>query len=69
MGKLSTVVDLGYLDRPLKLSTIHDLCIGAGVTCVGIGSKLIRKDLVAAGDWDGIAANVHQVLQWIRGVR
>ena len=41
----------------------------AGVTCVGVGSDLIRKDLVAAGDWDGIAANVKQVLAWIREAR
>jgi 2-dehydro-3-deoxyphosphogluconate aldolase/(4S)-4-hydroxy-2-oxoglutarate aldolase len=38
----------------------------AGVACVGIGSKLIRKDLVAAGDWAEITAKVRQVLQWIR---
>jgi 2-dehydro-3-deoxyphosphogluconate aldolase/(4S)-4-hydroxy-2-oxoglutarate aldolase len=42
---------------------------GAGAACVGIGSKLIRKDLVAAGDWPAIAGNVRQVLQWIRKVR
>ena len=40
-----------------------------GVTCVGIGSKLVVKDLVAAGDFDGIAAKVAQVLAWIREVR
>jgi 2-dehydro-3-deoxyphosphogluconate aldolase/(4S)-4-hydroxy-2-oxoglutarate aldolase len=42
---------------------------GAGVTCVGAGSKLIRKDLVAAGDYDGIAATIRQVLAWIREAR
>jgi 2-dehydro-3-deoxyphosphogluconate aldolase/(4S)-4-hydroxy-2-oxoglutarate aldolase len=41
----------------------------AGVACVGIGSKLIRKDLVAAGDFDAIASKVAQVLAWIREVR
>ena len=41
----------------------------AGVTCVGAGSKLIRKDLVAAGDFEGITANVAQVLAWIRKAR
>jgi 2-dehydro-3-deoxyphosphogluconate aldolase/(4S)-4-hydroxy-2-oxoglutarate aldolase len=41
----------------------------AGVACVGIGSKLIRKDLVAAGDWAEITAKVRQVLQWIREAR
>ena len=42
---------------------------GAGVACVGMGSKLVRKDLVAAGDWDGISRQVAQVLQWIREAR
>jgi 2-dehydro-3-deoxyphosphogluconate aldolase/(4S)-4-hydroxy-2-oxoglutarate aldolase len=41
----------------------------AGVTCVGMGSKLVRKDLVAAGDFDAIAEKVAQVLAWIREVR
>jgi len=41
----------------------------AGVACVGIGSKLIRKDLIAAGDWDGIANNVRQILDWIQQAR
>lgn len=38
----------------------------AGVACVGIGSKLIRKDLVAAGNWAEIAAKVRQALDWIK---
>ncbi|MCP4539105.1 MAG: bifunctional 4-hydroxy-2-oxoglutarate aldolase/2-dehydro-3-deoxy-phosphogluconate aldolase [Chloroflexi bacterium] len=46
-----------------------DAWFGAGVACVGIGSKLIRKDLVAAGDWVEITANVRRVLQWIREAR
>jgi 2-dehydro-3-deoxyphosphogluconate aldolase/(4S)-4-hydroxy-2-oxoglutarate aldolase len=41
----------------------------AGVACVGIGSSLITRDLVAAGDFDGIAEKVAQVLAWIREVR
>jgi 2-dehydro-3-deoxyphosphogluconate aldolase/(4S)-4-hydroxy-2-oxoglutarate aldolase len=41
----------------------------AGAACVGMGSKLIRKDLVAGEDWDGITAQVQQVLAWIREVR
>ena len=41
----------------------------AGVACVGIGSKLIRKDLVAAGSWSEIAATARQVLAWIRQAR
>jgi len=38
----------------------------AGVVCVGIGSKLITKELVGAGDWDGISRKVAQVLAWIQ---
>jgi 2-dehydro-3-deoxyphosphogluconate aldolase/(4S)-4-hydroxy-2-oxoglutarate aldolase len=34
----------------------------AGVTCVGMGSKLVRKDLVAAQDWEGIASLTRQCL-------
>jgi 2-dehydro-3-deoxyphosphogluconate aldolase/(4S)-4-hydroxy-2-oxoglutarate aldolase len=41
----------------------------AGVTAVGMGSKLIRKDLVAAGDFEGITRIVKQVLAWIRETR
>jgi 2-dehydro-3-deoxyphosphogluconate aldolase/(4S)-4-hydroxy-2-oxoglutarate aldolase len=42
---------------------------GAGVACVGIGSKLIRKDLVAASRWSEISATASQVLAWIRQAR
>jgi 2-dehydro-3-deoxyphosphogluconate aldolase/(4S)-4-hydroxy-2-oxoglutarate aldolase len=42
---------------------------GAGVACVGTGSKLIRKDLVAAGNWAEITAKVRQVLDWIKKAR
>ncbi len=41
----------------------------AGVACVGIGSKLIRKEWVAAGDWMAITAQVRKVLAWIRKAR
>jgi catechol 2,3-dioxygenase-like lactoylglutathione lyase family enzyme len=43
--------------------------LDAGVACVGMGSKLIRKDLVAAGDWEEIARQVRQVLDWIKEAR
>jgi hypothetical protein len=33
---------------------------------VGIGSKLITKELVAAGDWEGLVQKVEQVLGWIQ---
>jgi 2-dehydro-3-deoxyphosphogluconate aldolase/(4S)-4-hydroxy-2-oxoglutarate aldolase len=41
----------------------------AGAACVGIGSKLITKELVAAGDFEGISNKVAQVLAWIKRVR
>ncbi|MBA7631924.1 putative KHG/KDPG aldolase [subsurface metagenome] len=41
----------------------------AGVVCVGIGSKLIRKDLVKAGDFEAIRENVKKTLEIIKKVR
>ena len=41
----------------------------AGVTCVGMGSKLISKELVAKGDFRAITQKTAQVLEWIRNVR
>jgi 2-dehydro-3-deoxyphosphogluconate aldolase/(4S)-4-hydroxy-2-oxoglutarate aldolase len=43
--------------------------IKAGAACLGIGSNLIRKDLVAAGDYAAIEENVRRVLNWIREAR
>ena len=40
-----------------------------GVAAVGAGSKLITKELVAAKDWDGLAAKVRQSVDWIREIR
>jgi 2-dehydro-3-deoxyphosphogluconate aldolase/(4S)-4-hydroxy-2-oxoglutarate aldolase len=41
----------------------------AGAVSLGMGSKLISKQLVAAGDFDAISNKVAQVLGWIRDVR
>jgi 2-dehydro-3-deoxyphosphogluconate aldolase/(4S)-4-hydroxy-2-oxoglutarate aldolase len=41
----------------------------AGVSAVGIGSNLITKDLVKAGNYEAISRKVEQVLQWIREAR
>ncbi len=38
----------------------------AGVACVGMGSNLITKEAVAAGDFDAISEKVAQVLAWIK---
>lgn len=43
--------------------------IKAGATCLGMGSKLITKELVAAKDWEGISAKTRQVLAWIKEAR
>lgn len=41
----------------------------AGVTAVGIGSNLIRKEWVEAGNYDAIAAKTAELLAWIREAR
>ena len=41
----------------------------AGVACVGMGSKLIRKDLVEAGEFAEITRMTSQALRWIRAIR
>jgi 2-dehydro-3-deoxyphosphogluconate aldolase/(4S)-4-hydroxy-2-oxoglutarate aldolase len=41
----------------------------AGAVCLGIGSNLIRKDLVAAGNYAAIEDGVRRVLNWIREAR
>jgi 2-dehydro-3-deoxyphosphogluconate aldolase/(4S)-4-hydroxy-2-oxoglutarate aldolase len=43
--------------------------IEAGAACVGMGSKLITKEAVAAEDYASITANVRQVLAWIKEAR
>ena len=43
--------------------------IKAGAACLGIGSRLIVKDLVKAGDFEAITQKVEQVLSWIREAR
>jgi len=46
-----------------------DAWFKAGVTAVGIGSSLIKKDLLAAGDYAAISARTAEVLGWIRDAR
>ena len=41
----------------------------AGVAAVAIGSALVRKDWVEAGDYAAIAAKTAEVLDWIASVR
>ena len=41
----------------------------AGATCVGMGSKLITKEMVAKGDYVGIQSNCEKAMEVIRKVR
>jgi len=41
----------------------------AGVAAVGMGSKLVRKDLVAEGDFETIREKAAQTLAWIQAIR
>ncbi len=43
--------------------------ITAGAACLGMGSKLITKELVAAGDFEAITHKTAQVLAWIQQAR
>lgn len=42
---------------------------GAGVACVGMGSKLIREDWVRNGEWDALADHVQATRTLIRQIR
>jgi len=41
----------------------------AGVACVGMGSNLIRKDWVDAGNFEAVSQQVAQVIAWIKEIR
>jgi len=41
----------------------------AGVTCVGMGSNLFPKDVIAAKDWEKITEKCQNVLEIIKNVR
>lgn len=41
----------------------------AGVSCVGIGSNLVTKDVVANKDYASLTKNVRQVVTWIEEIR
>lgn len=41
----------------------------AGVTCVGLGSQLITKDLIKGRDWAGLSKTVAECLSMIRSFR
>lgn len=41
----------------------------AGVACVGMGSQLVRKDLITAGDYDRLEKLVRDTLALIREIR
>ena len=41
----------------------------AGVTCVGMGSKLISKEVLSNGDYEGLKTKVADVLALIQKIR
>ncbi len=41
----------------------------AGVACVGMGSKLITEELVAAKDYDAITKKVRETIGLIKQIR
>jgi len=41
----------------------------AGVTCVGMGSKLISKDIIANEDFSKLEMNVRKVLAIIKSLK
>ncbi len=43
--------------------------IEAGAACLGMGSKLISKDLVAHGRWDALTRSIQDCLELIREAR
>lgn len=53
------------------LPTVESLSswFNAGVTCVGIGSQLISKDILEKNDYDGLKTKVSQVLDIIKNIR
>lgn len=43
--------------------------IASGATCLGIGSKLIHKDLIREGQYKELTAKIQDVLEWIAAAR
>lgn len=43
--------------------------VKAGVVAMGVGSNLIKKEFVSAGNYDGITNLVKQVMGWIKAAR
>ena len=41
----------------------------AGVACVGVGSKLITKEILDAGDYDGLTTKVREVVRLVDEIR
>ena len=42
---------------------------GAGVACVGVGSKLITKEILAVGDYNALTQKVAEIVGWIKEIR
>ena len=81
-GKRATAVtalpvnDLGWLVEDLMMQGGVDCTeeslsqwFKAGVACVGIGSNLITKELLAAKDYSGVEKKVRETIALIRKIR
>ena len=62
----SRIMPTGGVDSTLESVSSW---IKAGAACVGMGSNLIRKEMLVSGNYEGIQANVQQVLAWIAEAR
>ena len=62
----SRIMPTGGVDSTLESVSSW---IKAGAACVGMGSNLIRKEMLVSGNYEGIRANVQQVLAWIAEAR
>ena len=51
------------------LVSLLAIAIITGATALGIGSKLIRKDLLKDGNYKEISKNIEKCLSWINDAR
>ena len=52
---------------PTKESLTEWFC--AGIVCVGMGSKLITKELLAAKDYAGVTKKVKETIELIKEIK
>ncbi|MEX0655349.1 MAG: bifunctional 4-hydroxy-2-oxoglutarate aldolase/2-dehydro-3-deoxy-phosphogluconate aldolase [Phycisphaeraceae bacterium] len=52
----------------VDLNTVDDW-FAAGARCLGVGSALVKKDLIAAGDWAGLTKLAEQFVKAVKDSR